>query len=124
MGVLKNDFPVYNLGKQFFGHPSRIDDVPIKLTQFCYKIRLMSWVSMNVINTYFKNPYVYIKPCTDVASNSLVIGRSKFEVMFMLNILLAILSYFSLLSTNFKWFSLLISEYHKLSFDSSKNNMM
>ena len=28
---------VYDLGKQFFGHPSHIDDVPIKLTQYCYK---------------------------------------------------------------------------------------
>ena len=27
---------VYDLGKQFFGHPSRIHDVPIKLMQFCY----------------------------------------------------------------------------------------
>ena len=26
---------VYDLRKLFFGHPSRIDDVPIKLTQFC-----------------------------------------------------------------------------------------
>ena len=27
---------VYDLGKLFFGHPSCIDDVTIKLTQFCY----------------------------------------------------------------------------------------
>ena len=26
----------YDLGKRFFGHPSRIDNIPIKLTQFCH----------------------------------------------------------------------------------------
>ena len=37
MGVLKTlFFSDYDLGKHFFGHSSRIDDVPIKLTQFCY----------------------------------------------------------------------------------------
>ena len=36
-GCLKKSFSsVYDLGKQFFGHPSRIDDVPCNLTQFCY----------------------------------------------------------------------------------------
>ena len=36
---------VYDLGKLFFGHPSRIDDVPIKLTQFCYIIYRERWAT-------------------------------------------------------------------------------
>ena len=36
-GCLKKLFSsVYDLGKRFFGHPSRIDDVSCNLTQFCY----------------------------------------------------------------------------------------
>ena len=36
-GCLKKSFSsVYDLGKQFFGHPSRIDGFPCNLTQFCY----------------------------------------------------------------------------------------
>ena len=27
----------YDLGKRFFGHPSRINDFPCNLTQFCYR---------------------------------------------------------------------------------------
>ena len=35
--VQKESFSlIYDLGKQYFGHTSLIDDVPIKLTQFCY----------------------------------------------------------------------------------------
>ena len=38
-GCLKKSFSsVYDLGKRFFGHPSRIDDVPCNLTQFCYSV--------------------------------------------------------------------------------------
>ena len=38
-GCLKKSFSsVYDLGKRFFGHPSRIDDFPCNLTQFCYNI--------------------------------------------------------------------------------------
>ena len=34
---LKKSFTsVYDLGKRFLGHPSRIDDFPCNLTQFCY----------------------------------------------------------------------------------------
>ena len=29
---------VYNLRKHLFGHPSGIDKIPIKLTQFCYSV--------------------------------------------------------------------------------------
>ena len=36
-GCPKKSFSsVYNIGKIFCGHPSHIDDGPIKLTQFCY----------------------------------------------------------------------------------------
>ena len=36
-GCLKKSFSsVYDLGKRFFGHPSRIDDFLCNLTQFCY----------------------------------------------------------------------------------------
>ena len=36
-GCPKKSFSsVYDLEKIFFGHPSGIDNVPIKLTQFCY----------------------------------------------------------------------------------------
>ena len=36
-GCPKKSFSlVYDLGKRFFGRPSRINDAPIKLTQFCY----------------------------------------------------------------------------------------
>ena len=36
-GCLKKSFSlVYDLGKRFFGHRSRIDDFPCNLTQFCY----------------------------------------------------------------------------------------
>ena len=37
MGVLKNPYPRSTTSENdFFGHPSRIDHVPINLTQFCY----------------------------------------------------------------------------------------
>ena len=36
-GCLKKSFSlVYDLGKRFIGHPSRIDDFPCNLPQFCY----------------------------------------------------------------------------------------
>ena len=39
MGCLKKSFSlVYDLGKQIFGHPSHIDDVPCNLCKFCYSI--------------------------------------------------------------------------------------
>ena len=39
MGVSKKSFSsVYDLRKQFFGHPSRIDDFPCNLTQFCSRL--------------------------------------------------------------------------------------
>ena len=35
-GCPKKSFSsAYDIGNQFFGHPSHIDGVPIKLTQFC-----------------------------------------------------------------------------------------
>ena len=38
-GCLKKSFSsVCDLGKRFFGHPSRINDVPCNLKQFCYNV--------------------------------------------------------------------------------------
>ena len=48
-GCLKKSFSsVYDLGKRFFEHPSRIDDFPCNLTQFCYMaaLPLASWPSV------------------------------------------------------------------------------
>ena len=49
-GCPKKSFSsVYDLRKQFLGHPSHIDNFPIKLTQFCYMyvcvyVRMAGWM--------------------------------------------------------------------------------
>ena len=66
---LKSFSLVYDLGKRFFGHPSHIDDVPIKLTQFCYipdhadRIFYGSPIGMQYWNIYcFDINYCYSRP--------------------------------------------------------------
>ena len=59
-GRLKKSFSsVYDLGKRFFGHPSRIDDFPCNLTQFCYNILLHSASGSSLILTV-SFPYINV----------------------------------------------------------------
>ena len=50
-GCLKKSFSsVNNLGERFFGHPSRIDDFPCNLTQFCYRSTWTPWSRCTITN--------------------------------------------------------------------------
>ena len=62
-GCLKKSFSsVYDLGKQFFGNPSGIDDFPCNLTQFCY---IKYQVSLHQIINYLKDKIgvVFLRSC-------------------------------------------------------------
>ena len=81
-GCLKKSFSsVYDLGKQFFGHPSCIDDFPCNLTQFCYIMVEVNDVTdlCNTVYSFFLRQIYWHIPVKMELCSSIVVSPCRLQ---------------------------------------------
>ena len=92
-GCLKKSFTsVYDLRKRLFGHPSRIDDFPCNLTQFCYiythiyiytYICIYMYIYIYVYIYVYIYIYIYIHICIYIYTYILIVNKKGLSLYFL-----------------------------------------